>query len=180
MPTIHILAEGYTEIKLLSVLKDNIKLAKVHTSQFNCWNHSIEKRLIKLTKNGKTTIFIVFDIDILNKVGTNIQASIQKFQNNITILLNSGYHVILLQQTENFEDELARAINQKKISLFNHFNVNNADEFKTAFLNCNNILVRLEQLGFNETRLWTQTIEPKIAHIPRKKCVHGSWEDIKK
>lgn len=152
MQNYQIFVEGETEEKLLKELKVIGRIKKI-----NLWNKDVNKLLRTFKPN--TAIFVIYDTDAMQS-----EANITRFNANLATLKKNHYLAGILQQTENFEDELVHACRQFKTlkDLFKAFDAVNADEFKTKFLKANNPIEILEKFGFDKHELWQKQTNPNI------------------
>lgn len=95
-------------------------------------NDQVRKRTIKLSGNKKKLwINIVFDTDVMKKDPMKLNC----FLLNIEYLLNLGFQIRLLQQQDDFEEEIMKC-NGLSLSQFKStFNIKNITEFKKNMLN---------------------------------------------
>ena len=169
-----ILVEGKTEQHLLTHLNISEQLfCKI--SRFNLWENDINKIIVQLTRGA--IIYIIYDIDTLFSSNLNKQTIGERFINNINTLLTTYKRtIILLQQTHNFEDELAYACTSEK-ALLKEFNACNRQEFKKQFLTTRNPLDKLKKIKFNQSNLWTKEMAQELAIFQK---YQGSWKKLKK
>ena len=98
--------------------------------------NQVRKKTIKLSGNKKNVwINIVFDTDVLK----NTPAKLECFLNNISYLLKQGFNLRLLQQDNDFEDEIIKSNNLNYQKFLNLFEVRNKKEFKSNMLSENSM-----------------------------------------
>lgn len=151
----HILYEGETEKKLLKIL-----CAEGKKTKFNPFQNEIRKLLRLINKTD--TVYIVYDIDVMNN------AAISKFNENIKKLLKITKKIILVQQTRNMEEELQFACNSVSlVDIYKAFSAEppTASNFKSRFISSNSCIQILEGLGFDENKLFTRQIDERISEF---------------
>lgn len=153
MEYIKYFVEGECEEKLINNLKtppqNFLKPGKVEV--FNVVQNKLTiARIMSLKEN--TLIVFVYDVD---KEDTSI------LEYNINILHKYGFKKIIhIHSIENFEHEIKFACN---LTSLNHiFSTSGTKEFKAKFLQCSNIISKLETHGFNKNILWTRLVDKKI------------------
>lgn len=156
-----IYVEGQTEKYFLQELG---YLGKIEI--FNLWENEIHK-YIRLWKDN-TLIYFIFDVDIILHApnNQNKKICIQRFNNNLKLAQQQkGVKVAgLLQQNENFEDEIIRSCSKikNKNDLFKSFNAVGHDEFKNEFNKKNKLKEFLLSLGLDISLMWKQDFIPEI------------------
>ncbi len=151
---VHILHEGETEAKLLSVLCAEGKLKK-----FNPFQHDIRKltRLI----NKKDTVYIIYDTDVMGA------AEIKRFKENISGILLVTSKLVLVQQNKNMEDEIefaCKGFNFKRICEAFNAKPPSVDNFKKKFIASGCCLKILQELNFDRELLFgSKSIHPDIS-----------------
>jgi len=154
--------EGQTEIHLIK----NLKL-RGKPKLFNFWTTNVNK-IIRTIKSNYC-VCIVYDTDSINS------KNIIRFIDSINRIASSCYKVILLQQTDNLEDELKFSCSCKQNILFNAFNSSGRREFKSQFLKTSNPIEVLNKLGFNMENLWSKDIIADANQLIKKKNIyHGN------
>ncbi|GLI55404.1 hypothetical protein PM10SUCC1_09180 [Propionigenium maris DSM 9537] len=142
--------EGENEEKLVNSIKNNM-IVSGRVQKFNVCNKMIKSQnLMKLKKD--TIIILVFDIDLVLQNKKNARTNLEK---NIAMLSKHKKvvkKIILVPQDENLEDELIRATKLKKIQEM--FKVKSIDEHKEKLNKCNNLGVKLKEVGFDIKNLW--------------------------
>lgn len=118
-------------IKIVNVAKERIK----------------NELLRKMTINSY--VILVFDTDVIN---FEILLDNKK-------RLERDYKVIFLYQHENFEDELIKSTNLKKIE--DMFKVIGKDNHKYNFINCKDLNKKLEDIEFNFDKMWVNNFYDK-------------------
>ena len=146
------LVEGHTEQALLKELKEHHNLIVKDIRIFNLWNANLKSLLPMIKPN--MGVVVIFDTDTLDKI--------DDFMNNLSLLSRMVKHLFLIQQNENFEDELCFACNCTRTNLFKSFAQKRTDdrsvsEFKKNFLRCPNRIKRLEEIKFSHARIWSKT-----------------------
>ena len=148
MANYHYFVEGEMDKKMINVLKTHFRYiypGKVEV--INVVLHKISKsRLMKLRSGTK--VILVFDTDrseteILKK-NLEILDSYEKISN-----------VICIPQNKNFEDELVRSCNIRKVKDFN--DSSSIDEFKRKFLHVSdeNLKSKLKEKDFDIKKMWS-------------------------
>ena len=137
--------EGECEEKLINTLKTpqgNALLAgKVEV--FNIVSKKLSNQRIAVLKPD-TIIILVYDTDIQQ---TEI------LEENIKKLEKYGFKKIYhVQSIYNFEDEIVYSTSLKRIG--DMYGTSGRDEFKKIFLRQNNLLSKLEKIGFDKDKLW--------------------------
>ncbi|WP_318375874.1 hypothetical protein [Enterobacter sp.] len=148
--------EGETEKFLLNDFKKRDKDPIKRIIKINLWNTDVKKILPNLTEVND--IVIVFD--------TDLKQGIERFNKNIDAILARNHNVYLLQQTDNFEQELVYSCQCSKKTLFDEFckKIVSADNFKNSFIKCSTRLDKLNSLGFSKGRLWCREIIDELKH----------------
>jgi len=137
--------EGECEKTLIELLKKpNVSMLKPGRIEvFNVITEALTiPRIASLKRDA--IIILVYDTDI-------IKTDILKY--NIDILRKYGFKKIYhIQSVKNFEDELVRSTNLKRID--NMFNTEGKEEFKNKFINCSNLMIKLNNIDFNIHKMW--------------------------
>ncbi len=141
------LVEGETEKKLMDALEllGNVKV-------FNIWEKDVAKILLTIKAN---VVYVIFDVDVITKLKQINK--LKQFKGNIDRLNKAKKTIYLLQQYQNFEEELIRSCNNCK-TIKDFFNCTSRDEFKSKFINCNNLEQKLKDWDFKLTQIWIQPL----------------------
>jgi len=147
MKKVHYFYEGETEEKLLRYLKDNELLNPGRLRKYNLWN--TEFKLGK-TINRNDHLFFFIDTDITTGLPT--------FKANIARL--KSFNIRFIIQDKTFEDELCFACGKRSNhTLYKDFyNVTSPRDFKTKFINENNLNGKLTTNNFDYKKLWSREL----------------------
>ncbi|MEX6283216.1 hypothetical protein AB6F89_14750 [Providencia hangzhouensis] len=176
-PLIYFFVEGETEDILIKDLKRKYNFTVKNIRIINLWNITERKLKVLLTtlEPKKSNVFIVYDIDRTE--------NIDNFLKNINIITKYSSKTYILQQNNNFEEELAYACNKTKQLIYNCFcaQITSCDNFKNSFIDCRNRLEKLEGLNFNDNKLWDKdrNLLACIESQGSSKLKHFSFEDFK-
>lgn len=140
------IVEGENEKKLIETLKINSYILAGKIKILNVVQNLLTNIFLR-TLEPRTTVILVFDTDIQNKVILEKNIEILKTSKNVI-------NIIYIPQIKKFEDELIYSTNIKKIE--NLLNSSSRTEFKKDFNNCNNILQKLNEQNFNIAKIWTR------------------------
>jgi len=145
MKKVHYFYEGETEEKLLQHLKEKGDLAPGRLKKHNLW-----KTEFKLGRAINTNDHLFFFID------TDITSNLSIFIKNIGRL--KSYNICLMVQDETFEDELCFACGKRSNhALYKDFySVTSPRDFKTKFINENNLNGKLTSNNFEYKKLWSR------------------------
>ncbi len=139
--------EGECERALINTLR-NPKVGKLVSGKVKVLN-PLTQTLTSfdlLNIRANTTIILVYDTDVKNDLSI--------LKENIKKLKGIGPKVINIQQNKNFEDEILRA--SSKIEKIDEvFGTSSLDEFKKSFLSCQNLMDKLNKIGFDIKGVWT-------------------------
>lgn len=151
-----IFVEGETEEKLVKAL------FKIKCKKFNLWNVNPQKLEASLrVLQDLSEVYILIDTD------EDITLKMHNFVCNIKALIKNKIKVHILVQTYNFEDELCYSMNLKKEKMIQFFNADNIKVFKNNFLKENDLLVKLNKIGFKVEKLWNRAnLNEKVKDIP--------------
>lgn len=147
--------EGECEQKLIKAFTSSggvgFKPGKVNVLNFN---NQIIKRSLALSIKKNDLVVIIIDTDIKD---TKI------IDQNISILLKHSYltkdKIYIVMSVDNFEDELVYSC-EKLSNIHDLFKTNDIKEFKTKFINRDNLKSKLIQEGFNIRKIFTRTPKP--------------------
>ena len=101
--------------------------------------------------NEKNISIIVYDYDVFENIGINIEKLEKKLKENIKIL-SSISQIVIIEQNKNLEDELKRATNVKEIREI--LNSKSNKDWKRDMLNTINLLEKLEKKNFQISKFW--------------------------
>lgn len=158
--------EGDCEKKLLDALKQSpslIKSGKVKVH--NVIQNIIPDSLLFTIKPG-TTVGLVFDTD--KPETKQLIKNIERIQ-----LCDSTVEVITLPQVYNFEDEIVRSTDVKKVTDLTKSR--SKSEFKTDFcdLTDNQCRITLEHHHFDIRKMWVTSVPESFAFLERHKELKG-------
>lgn len=137
--------EGECEEKFINILKlppfCSLKSGKV--VKFNVIQEKLSSQRILSLKKG-TIIIFVYDTDVKND---------EILKLNISLLNKYGFDKIYhIQSIENFEDEIVYSCDLNSIN--NIFKTKGSNEFKSKFLQSNNIMKKLNENHFQIIKMW--------------------------
>lgn len=164
------IVEGETEEHFLRHYKKELSSLNGKIKICNCWQQPIYSviRDIKISDN----IFVLFDTDVIN------EKTLEKFHKNINSVAKIFKdNLFLLQQTLNFEDELVRSCENipNKNELCKQFNASSLSEFKENFIALNNVVKKLNSLGFSVKKIWRQTAHESLSQNLHKHLKNGEF-----
>lgn len=141
----YLICEGETEEAFFKGLTD---LLNDHYDKSIC-NLFTDKISNKITaSNNINKIYYVIDADMLEK---DFEAHIKKYLKNDSRISAEKKYILI--QYRNLEDELTRSLNQSKLKLFELFNAEGENEFKSKFIKDKNLKRKLK--GLNLYQLYT-------------------------
>lgn len=153
-----IFVEGDTEVSLFNNLKKSGSISAKKIAKKNLWDECIKKYAINIPKN--CDIIIVFDTD------TTLQSA--RFIQNVEYLLSRKHKIILMQQTLNFEDEIAHCCNMTTRRLFTSFckiKTPSASDFKRDFIACNNPVEKLTAIGWDKKKWFVRKLHASLQNL---------------
>lgn len=173
---IYCFVEGECEKKFIEDLLSSrqIKIL-LKVKKINLWmENSIKKHIITIKKDDK--IFIIFDTDTVNNQNKS------KFIKNLNLLIRNKNKIVLLEQNQNFEDELCYSLNFTRLQLLKEFKADGVSEFKSRFIALTSTSNKLKCLNINWEKLWNRSVIYKdIEHQINNKGVSvGNYSDISK
>ena len=151
--------EGDDEVKLINVLKSNLRVIKSGKVQkLNVLQQEITTARLRAIK-PETMIVLVFDTDTTN---------LEILKENLKILksCNLVSEVVTIPQFHNLEEELIRSCNIKNITQL--LNSKSRTEFKTDLIRVSNLDKKLKDHDFDITRFWSQKPQPPYDEIPNQ------------
>lgn len=157
-----ILVEGDTELSLFQKLKREGRIGFKSVVKKNLWQDGIKSYAITIPRG--CDLLVVFDTDELGQV--------ERFISNIQFLNSRGHNVYLLQQTNNFEEELAWCCGKSVAKLVAEFCVKKASgvhDFKRDFIACKNPLPKLIKLGLKDVRWFTRDLHESLQPLVKLK-----------
>lgn len=176
-PLIYFFVEGETEDVLIKDLKKKYNFTVKNIRIINLWNIAERKikALLTTLELKKSHVFIIYDTDRTENIAN--------FLKNINIITKYSSKTYILQQNDNFEEELAYACDKSKQLIYSCFcaQITSCDNFKNSFIDCRNRLEKLEGLDFNDNRLWDKDRD-LLAHIEDQgssKLKRFSFKDFK-
>lgn len=142
--------EGECEGKFINAYKHGesafLKPGKVEV--LNPVNKYITEARARTIKQNTIVVF-VYDID---------KGNIEVLQSNIDMLKkHSLARIIHIQSVMNFEDEILRSTNLKKID--DMFSTTGVDNFKDTFIKHKDIVSKLKTVQFDDSLFWTTIYE---------------------
>ena len=159
MKNIVYVVEGETEVRLIEVLKTEMHF--IYAGKV--LKHNVVQDIIKkvrfLSYNKNTLFVLIFDTDT---------DGVEVLQENIKILsrLPNASGVLTIPQVKNLEDELCYSCGIKDIRMLT--TSKSVSDFKRDFLKMRNLKVRLQEVGFERTLLWSRSPRGEFAAI--KNC----------
>lgn len=143
--------EGEDEVKLIEVLKSNLRVIKPGKIQkLNVLQQEISTARLRTIKPA-TMVVLVFDTDTNN---LDILKENLKILNSCT----SVSEVVTIPQINNLEEELIRSCNIKNITQL--LNSKSRTEFKTDLIRVSNLDKKLKEHNFDITLFWNQNPQP--------------------
>lgn len=143
--------EGDNEKKIVNELKGKYLESGV-INKFNILQETISNHILrKFSRQKKNISIIVYDYDVFEKTGINIEKLEKKLKENIKIL-SSISQIVIIEQNKNLEDELKRATNVKEIREI--LNSKSNKDWKRDMLNTINLLEKLEKKNFQISKFW--------------------------
>ena len=148
--------EGEDEVKLIDVLKSNLRVIKAGKIQkLNVLQQEITTARLRTIKPA-TMIVLVFDTDTNN---------LDILKENLKILksCSSVSEIVTIPQCHNLEEELIRSCNIKNITQL--LNSKSRTEFKTDLLRVSNLDKKLVEHEFDINVFWSKRPEPPYSEI---------------
>lgn len=161
------LVEGETEKYLLNDFKSLLKYPIKRVIKVNLWNNDIKKIVPSFTESSD--ILIIFDTDRTE--------NIQRFKENLNLLESKKHTIFLLQQNDNFEEEIAYASSTTTRRLLTHFcpKIVSLDNFKNEFNAQANRLQKLDALGMNKNKLWERNLIAQLDNFNKQHSSHEKY-----
>lgn len=158
--------EGECEEALIPALNIMGRIEKINCAAIT--PEKLKRTLPKFSSSSKKTkIYIVFDTDLL----TN-QNNLNRFIENIKLLVKQKFSVHLLQQLPDLEGELCITFKTTLSGLYKIFNTTSKSEFKRNFINERNLKQKLEihfeVSSFNN--MWSRSLVSSISHLSHLKA----------
>lgn len=153
-----ILVEGETEFSLFQKMKQDKVISAKTIVKKNLWQESIKNYAITIPKGSD--VLIIFDCDEVEQFS--------RFIENIKFLKSRGHKIHLLQQTRNFEEELAWCCGKSVKKLVADFCVKKTsgiNDFKRDFIACSNPLPKLLKLGMQEVKWFTRELHAVLEPV---------------
>lgn len=163
-----IFVEGETECSLFQKLKARGTLHAKKVVKKNFWCDDIKKYSISIP--NKSDLIVVFD--------TDAKHAPDRFIANINYLTSRKHSVFLLQQTSNFEEELAYACSISAKKLIQHFcksKTSGVNDFKRDFISCNNQVDKLVALGMNKNLWFSRELHRSINCLNKYKSTFSHY-----
>lgn len=154
--------EGETEMSFFQKLKRDKRIAIKSIVKKNLWQDNIKNYAITIPKNSE--LYIVFDSDEVGQA--------KRFIDNVNFLRRRGHSIFLLQQKNNFEEELAWCCGKtlpKFITAFCVKKTSGVSDFKRDFIACGNPLSKLLDLGLQETILFSRELHEALRPLIKMK-----------
>jgi len=151
--------EGEDEVKLIDVLKSNLRVIKAGKVQkLNVLQQEITTARLRTIKPA-TMIVLVFDTDTNN---------LDILKENLKILesCTSVSEIVTIPQCQNLEEELIRSCNIKNITQL--LNSKSRTEFKTDLIRVSNLDKKLNEHQFDITVFWSGKPQPPYDEIPNQ------------
>ena len=143
--------EEDNEKKIVNELKGKYLESGV-INKFNILQETISNHILrKFSRQKKNISIIVYDYDVLENIGINIEKLEKKLKENIKILSYIS-QIVIIEQNKNLEDELKRATNVKEIREI--LNSKSNKDWKRDMLNTINLLEKLEKKNFQISKFW--------------------------
>ncbi|EDW4372103.1 hypothetical protein AAA67_002908 [Salmonella enterica subsp. diarizonae] len=156
--TLIIFVEGETELSLFKKMKRDGDIQVKKIVKKNLWNNLINSYTVNIPQNS--ILIIIFDTDNLTQK--------KRFIENIHFLLKRKHKVILLQQTPNFEEEIAYCCNltsSKFISIFCKNKTARVADFKRNFISCSNPMDKLVSMGMDHQKWFKRDLHEVLDHL---------------
>ncbi|MFU0945797.1 hypothetical protein ACM26Q_08720 [Kluyvera ascorbata] len=150
-----VFVEGETELALFQKLKQSKKINVKSVVKKNLWQECIKNYAITIPKGSE--LFVIFDSD---EVGQN-----ERFINNILFLSRRGHNIYLLQQSSNFEEEIAWCCGKSVKKLVSDFctkRTSGVNDFKRDFIACANPVARLVKLGLQDSKWFSRDLHESL------------------
>lgn len=163
-----ILVEGDTEISIFNNLKRLGEIQAKKVVKKNLWCECIKSYSINIPKS--CDVIIVFDTDVINQA--------DRFIKNINYLLSRKHNVILMQQTSNFEDEIAYCCSLSIRNLFSKFcktKTPSPDDFKRDFIACTNQIEKLKNIGWDKKKWFIRQLHPSITILTKHQSNYDKY-----
>lgn len=163
-----IFVEGDTEVSLFNILKKSGTIQFKKIAKKNLWCDCVKSYAVNIPK--QSDIIVVFDTDI------TVQSP--RFIENVKFLLRRQHKIILMQQTLNFEEEIAHCCNLTIRNLFTHFckvRSPSADDFKRDFIACSNKLDKLDQLGWDKNKWFVRNLHNSLTLLAKYKSNYTTY-----
>ena len=138
--------EGKDEVKLINVLKSDLRTIKAgKVQQLNVIEQEIKLMHLRTLSPG-TMVVLVFDTDT---------GSLGYLKKNIETLkaCRAVSEIVLIPQVPNLEGELVRSCNIKKIEEL--LNSQSKNEFKSEFIRISNLAQKLQEHKFDMRVFWS-------------------------
>lgn len=149
--------EGEDEVKLINVLKTNLRVIKAgNVQKLNVIQQRITTARLRTIK-PETMIVLVFDTDTNNS---------QILKENLKILrsCNAVSEIVTIPQIHNLEDELVYSCNIKNITEL--LNSKSKKDFKNDLIRISNLDKKLKEHEFNINLFWSKKTEFPFNEIP--------------
>lgn len=157
-----ILVEGDTEVSLFQKMKRGGVIGFKSIVKKNLWQDSIKSYAITIPRG--CDLLVVFDTDELGQV--------ERFISNVRFLNSRGHNVYLLQQKNNFEEELAWCCGKSVEKLIANFCVkktSGVNDFKRDFIACKNPIPKLIKLGMQDVRWFARDLHESLHPLVKMK-----------
>ncbi|MBK0098471.1 hypothetical protein IBT49_20995 [Erwinia sp. S63] len=153
-----VLVEGDTELHLFQKMKLSNLISVKTIIKRNLWQESIKSYAITIP--NKSEVLIVFDSDEINQS--------VRFIENVKYLKSRGHKVHLLQQTKNFEEEIAWCCGKKVPKLISEFcpkKTSGVKDFKRDFIACSNPITKILGLGMQEAKWFSRDLHAALESV---------------
>ncbi|EEV5956314.1 hypothetical protein [Escherichia coli] len=163
-----IFVEGETEYALFQKMKQKglIKFKKIVKKNF--WVDDIKKYAVNIPKN--CDLIVVFDSDVIDRVDRFIQ--------NVNYLASRKHSIFLLQQTRNFEEEIAYCCSvtlNKLIASFCKCKTSGVADFKRDFISSSNPFDKLVALGINQDKWFKRELHHSLLSLSKYKSDFSTY-----
>lgn len=157
-----ILAEGDTEVSFFQKMKREGRVGFKSIVKKNLWQDCIKSYAITIPRG--CDLLVIFDTDKLGQI--------ERFISNVRFLSSRGHNVYLLQQKNNFEEELAWSCDKSVAKLIAEFcakKTSGVNDFKRDFIACKNPLPKLIRLGMTDTRWFARDLHESLHSLVKMK-----------
>lgn len=157
-----IFVEGDTELSFFNKMKQEKKISAKVIVKRNLWQDNIKSYAVTIPKSSE--LFVIFDCDQISQS--------ERFLQNIALLKSRGHTIFLLQQTNNFEEELAYCCSMPLKRFIENFcsrKGSGVNDFKRDFISCSNPLQKLMQIGMQESKWFSRDLHVVLTNLRSQK-----------